>query len=130
MDWHIDDVLYDPAQVEVVFTIDNSSDCKTMWEKEIILSSTNKGQVKRSTHEQKQVEIVETEPNSAIILQAGGVRHCVSSLKYERRSIIKCVFTRPHSKFLSNNHVNQFASTSQGKGKGIRKKKRVKRNKQ
>ena len=31
MAWHVDDVLYDPPQVEIVLTLENNSDCKTMW---------------------------------------------------------------------------------------------------
>ena len=31
MEWHIDDVLYNPEQIEVVYTVDNTSDCSTLW---------------------------------------------------------------------------------------------------
>jgi hypothetical protein len=31
MAWHRDDVLYDPPQIEIVYTVENTSDCATMW---------------------------------------------------------------------------------------------------
>ena len=31
MGWHIDDIIYHPEQIEVVFTLENTSDCCTMW---------------------------------------------------------------------------------------------------
>ena len=32
MDWHVDDILFSPEQVEVIFTVENTSDCVTKWE--------------------------------------------------------------------------------------------------
>lgn len=85
MAWHSDDILYcDPPQVEVVWTLENSSDCQTMWK-------TESGQVKS----------VETEKNSVIILRAGGPEHCVTSLKRGKRIIIKCVYASKNATFVS-----------------------------
>jgi hypothetical protein len=62
MQWHVDDVLTDPPQLEVVWTLQNTSDCCTMY---------------RTPDATMQVE---TDANSVLLLRAGGVRHCVSSL--------------------------------------------------
>lgn len=80
MQWHVDDVLYDPPQVEVVWTLENTSDCVTMWK----------------TTASKDVNSVESEPNSVILLKAGesGPPHCVTSLKRGRRVIVKCAFIK------------------------------------
>ena len=121
MEWHHDDVLYTPEQIEVVFTVENNSDCVTMWE-EID---------KNGTADQQQVKVklkqVETEANSAVILRAGlsGARHAVSSLKSGRRVILKFVFVREDAVFLegAEKHANQFAS-KKNKNKQGKKKKR------
>lgn len=76
MPWHVDDVLVDPPQIEIVLTLENTSDCVTLWK-------TKNG-----------IQSVETDPNSAIILRAGGSEHCVTSLKQGRRAILKCVFAQ------------------------------------
>lgn len=103
MAWHVDDVLYNPPQIEVIWTLDNDSDCKTMWKdgSEVLHS-------------------VETEPNSAILLLAGGASHCVTHLKYGSRVILKFAYVREGSTFLAG-HKNQFESSkkmSKKKGKG------------
>lgn len=103
MEWHIDDVLYDPPQVEVVWTLENTSDCRTSWKPRANTS----------------IEIVETEPNSVILLRAGGVPHAVSSLKHGKRTIIKCVYKAAEAKLLPGQLVDQFGSSSlKRKGKG------------
>ena len=84
MAWHTDDILFDPPQIEVVFTLDNNSNCKTMWKEQ--RSGTISNIVK--------LREVETEPNSALFLKAGGVEHCVSSLQRGTRTILKMVFVR------------------------------------
>lgn len=112
MEWHHDDVLYEPEQVEVVFTVENNSDCVTSWEEK-----DASGQVIK-------FEQIETQPNSAIILRAGlsGARHSVSALKSGRRVILKFVFTREDAKFLegAKNHAKLFMPK---KNKGQKKKK-------
>jgi hypothetical protein len=104
MTWHVDDVLYDPPQVEVVWTLENDSDCVTMW-KDLVAD---------------EVRSIETEPNSAILLLAGGAPHCVTSLKRGKRVILKCAFVRKDSSFRQGLHKNQF----QGKQMKKRTKKR------
>jgi len=112
MEWHHDDVLYEPEQVEVVFTVENNSDCVTSWEE-------------KDAHGQEiKLNQIETEPNSAIILRAGpsGARHSVSALKSGRRVVLKFVFIREDARFLegAENHAKQFMSK---KNKGQKKKK-------
>ena len=103
MAWHSDDILYcDPPQIEVVWTLENSSDCLTMWK-------TANGQV---------VQSVETEKNSVILLRGGGVEHCVTSLKRGKRVIIKCVYASKHATFVSQtNDAAQFEATKTSRRK-------------
>lgn len=128
MEWHKDDALYNPEQIEVVLTIENDSDCVTKWD---LCSDSNDrgskldGEDYNTPNLDKRVE-VETDPNSAIIIKAGqnGVPHFVSSLKSGRRSIIKFVFIQEGATLLDDAkyHVNQF--TSSNKQKKQRKKKK------
>lgn len=97
MAWHVDDVLYDPPQVEVVFTLENNSDCVTMWKV---------GDRHYS---------METDPNSVLLLQAGGPLHCVTSLKQGRRLILKCAYVSSHATFLQGSYTNQFPMTGNKK---------------
>ena len=112
MEWHVDDVLYSPSQVEVVLTMENNSDCITIWEEEGKSSS-------------KRVE-AETTPNSAILIKAGGVRHKVSSLKNGRRVILKFVYVQKGATLIegAEQHTQQFASSSSSSSS--RSKKRTK----
>lgn len=64
MAWHVDDVLYDPPQIEVVWTLENTSNCQTVWK-------TNEATTRS----------LETDRNSALLLRAGVTPHCVTSLK-------------------------------------------------
>ena len=82
MAWHQDDVLYDPPQVEVVFTIENTSNCATRWKR-----GPGPGDDDESS--------VETDSNSALVLAAGGPWHCVTSLKRGRRVIVKLAYVLP-----------------------------------
>lgn len=98
MEWHVDDVLYSPEQVEIVLTLENTSDCVTKWE----------------THEAGGIakrEGVETSPFSAILLKAGGARHRVSSLKNGRRVILKFVYIQVGAMLLdgAEKHIRQFS---------------------
>jgi hypothetical protein len=78
MTWHLDDIMYDPPQIEVVFTLENNSDCVTRWK-----SAAGKELA------------VETDPNSVLALEAGEVWHCVTSLKFGRRVIVKMAYVLP-----------------------------------
>ena len=102
MEWHVDDVLFDPEQTEVVLTIENSSDCATIWE-----------EGKDDANPGKRVE-VETAPNSAILIKAGGARHKVTPLKYGKRVILKFVYAREGATLIdgAEKHIKQFASSS------------------
>ncbi|KAL3913790.1 MAG: hypothetical protein SGILL_006354, partial [Bacillariaceae sp.] len=103
MAWHRDDVLYDPPQLEVVFTVENTSDCVTMWKVGDDLYSQ------------------ETHPNSLVLLRAGGPEHCVTSLKRGRRVILKCAYTMEGAKFVGEDYQNQFQEARGKKAKGKRK---------
>lgn len=104
MEWHIDDLLYNPAQVEVVLTLENNSDCCTMWK------PLNGG-----------IQSVQTTPNSGLILKSGGVEHKVSPLKIGRRVILKVAFVAKCAVILDDmvGHVSHH----NGKNK-IKKRKR------
>jgi hypothetical protein len=104
MAWHEDDVLYDPPQVEAVITLENNSDCQTLWRKPTGL-----------------IESKETDPNSVLLLKAGGPSHCVTSLKRGRRVILKCAYVANGSVFQDGVHKDQFGA-SKKKSKDRRKK--------
>ena len=87
MEWHVDDVLFDRPQVEVVFTVDNTSDCDTMWRLPV-------GEEGRDGRGGVEVRSVQTTPNSALVIRAGGVEHKVSPLGSGRRRILKMAFVR------------------------------------
>jgi len=101
MEWHADDILFEPEQAEVVLTMENNSDCVTIWE-----------EGKDDTNPGKRVE-VETSPNSAILIKAGGARHKVSPLKYGRRVILKFVYAREGATLVdgAEKHIKQFDSS-------------------
>jgi hypothetical protein len=98
MAWHVDDVLYDPPQLEVVWTLENSSDCLTMWK-------------------QPDVRSVETDRNSVLLLSAGGPSHCVTSLKQGQRTIVKCAYVQKGATYQEGAHKEQFGSTKRKKGR-------------
>lgn len=104
MSWHVDDVLYYPPQIEVIWTLENDSDCVTMWKE------TNTDRMRT----------IETEPNSVVLLLAGGASHCVTHLKRGKRIILKCAYAKKGSSYLSGLHQNQF----EGNKRRRRKKKR------
>ena len=111
MAWHVDDVLYDnEPQIEVVFTLENTSNCRTMW--------------KDVSKKEEQLMEVETDPNSILLIQAGdgGFPHCVSSLKVGKRVILKCAFVKDGSKILDNaaEVLGQFQNGVRGGGKNMK----------
>ena len=87
MEWHIDDVLYKPEQIEVVYTIDNVSDCMTMWKSQEQQQSLVNDEKQKSL-----IQSVQTTPNSVILIKAGGVMHKVSPLTVGKRTILKMAF--------------------------------------
>jgi hypothetical protein len=104
MAWHVDDVLYDPPQLEVVWTLENTSDCVTMWKEP-----------------DGSVRSVETDRNSVLLLSAGGPSHCVTSLKRGQRTIVKCAYVQKGASYQEGIQANQFGSS---KRKKVRKQKR------
>ena len=110
MEWHVDDIIYtNTKQVEVVFTLENTSDCCTMWkphDQPIQLSSSaaddgrgdddssSSNSSSSNSSNKYRIESVQTTPNSAILIKAGSVEHKVSSLSYGRRVILKMAFVR------------------------------------
>ena len=113
MDWHVDDVLYEPPQLEVVWTMENTSDCQTMWKER-----------------NGSIETVETDVNSAILLRAGGVPHAVSSLKRGKRTIVKCVYAANDATLLGDNLVDQFGAAPPSKKRTNKRRKGRKQKRQ
>jgi hypothetical protein len=104
MAWHQDDVLYDPPQIEVVYTVENSSDCVTQW----------KDQDGREL-------AVETDPNSALVLAAGGAWHCVTRLKFGRRVIVKMAYILPSARRVDPPRTGSPSTTSRTRSVARRK---------
>ncbi|VEU42798.1 unnamed protein product [Pseudo-nitzschia multistriata] len=103
MAWHKDDILYDPPQVEVVFTLENDSDCVTMW-------VPDKGEGTAGETNNDIIQSQETHPNSMLILLAGGPDHCVTSLKRGRRVILKCAYVCEGATYVGEEDLHQFGS--------------------
>ncbi len=79
MDWHrdyVDKVVRNCPQIEIVFTLENTSDSKTVW----IDDETN-----------KKNEII-TQNNSIIITQGNGALHMVTPVTIGYRTIIKIAY--------------------------------------
>ncbi|KAK1737735.1 hypothetical protein QTG54_011507 [Skeletonema marinoi] len=140
MEWHVDDVIYqNTKQIEVVFTLENTSDCCTMWRPHdqpilaAISTTTTSQQDDSITSGRKQeninnfrVESVQTTPNSAILIKAGSVEHKVSSLSYGRRVILKMAFVREGA--LMSDEMRNHVSHHNGSGSvGKRKRRKKKR---
>jgi hypothetical protein len=108
MAWHHDDVLYDPPQFEVIFTLENTSDCRTMWkiqhhDEDIGGGMSTMNDPSSSIHNE-----VETAINSILLLEAGpsGPIHCVTSLRRGRRLILKCAYIIKGSQYLFGSGSN------------------------
>jgi hypothetical protein len=128
MDWHTDDVLYRPIpQLEVIVTIENNSDCVTCWRPQ---RAIDEGSIER----------VETEPGSVLLLQAGGVPHCVTPLSRGRRVILKCAYILddalhseghvPKTEFYPQDMVPQFLAPTKKIFQKRKKKHKSQSNKQ
>jgi hypothetical protein len=98
MAWHVDDVHYDPPQLEVVWTLENTSDCVTMWKQP-----------------DGSVRSVETDRNSVLLLSAGGPSHCVTSLKRGERTIVKCAYVQKDASYQEGIQMDQFGSSKRKK---------------
>ena len=123
MAWHRDDILYDPPQLEVVFTLENNSDCVTMWK----LESENANDDFKIKPDEK-VKSQETHPNSLLLLAAGGPNHCVTSLKRGRRVILKCAYVYEGARYIGEQDHYQFGKPNSKKmSKNKRRKGKIKR---
>ena len=102
MGWHQDDTLYVEPQVEVVLTLENTSDSETEWI-----------DARGERHAQW------TAPNSALIVSAGdeGPLHRVTPLRRGERTILKLCYTSTDEKCDDfDSHINSFPSAKQSKG--------------
>lgn len=118
MEWHIDDILYRPEQIEVVLTLENTSDCCTMWrphDRPLMIEESGNNAMKYD------VESAQTTPNSALILKAGGVEHKVSPLKTGKRTILKMAFVREGG--VMDEGMEEHASHHRGGDDQMKKKK-------
>lgn len=88
MRWHSDLKLYTKPQYELVFTIKNDSDSKTVWKKD---------------NKQKYIR---TEPNSLIIVRADAAEHKVTPLTYGERSILKFIYA-PENSTVNDEKIKQ-----------------------
>ena len=115
MEWHIDDILFQPEQIEVVLTLENTSDCWTMWRPRDKPIPTNNVD---GCNEQNKYDIqsTQTTPNSALILKAGGVEHKVSPLRVGKRTILKMAFVRERA--VMNADMEEHASQQHQKRDG------------
>lgn len=119
MEWHIDDVLYEPEQIEVVLTLENDSDCCTMW-KPHDLPITDGNSNERVERQSYGIQSVQTTPNSALILKAGGVEHKVSPLKAigTKRTIVKMAFVRKNATMKAGMEEHASSAVVGGSRKG------------
>ena len=107
MEWHVDDLLYEEPQCEMVLVLDNTSDSVT----EFVDAS---GELHSEW----------TPPNSALLVRAGGARHRVQPLKRGERTILKmvwCVEDAPRLEANFHTHLDSMP--------GLRKKQRPKQEK-
>mmetsp|Transcript_63977 Transcript_63977/g.164683 ORF Transcript_63977/g.164683 Transcript_63977/m.164683 type:complete len:148 (+) Transcript_63977:239-682(+) len=77
MQWHADVPLMQPPQLELVYTIENSSDSVTRW-------ATSHLDVLRG-----HVDARWTAPNSGLLVCAGGPVHMVSEVSHGHRAVAK-----------------------------------------
>lgn len=98
MDWHVDDVLYSPAQIEVIWCFRNTSNCETLYRR----------------GDSNQIHGVRTEDNSAILIQAGGPMHAVTTVTRGERVIVKLAYVdASKSRFAPDSTTKeQFPSTT------------------
>ena len=75
MEWHVDDLLYDEPQCELVLVLDNTSDSETEF-----------------VDGEGTLHAEWTPPNSALLVRAGGARHRVQPLRRGERTILKMVW--------------------------------------
>ena len=101
MPLHRDESMFVEPQVEIVFTVINSSDSHTEWK----LPS---GALVREW----------TEPNSMLVIEAEGAEHQVTRLQRGERTIIKCVYTSTDETTAAFDEILQGMSSSSGSPTG------------
>lgn len=126
MEWHIDDILYNPPQIEIVLTLENNSDCCTIWRPhdKLIRNDSNDSIDDQNTRKYD-VQSTQTTPNSALILKAGGVEHKVSPLTTGKRTILKMAFVREGATMVSGmeGHTTHHHEKKRQKNKDGQRKK-------
>lgn len=107
MDWHSDDALYEPAQYEVVWTVENTSDSVTEWEEEVEVGDGEGDVCRRIVVVTRSVR---TEPGSALVFRAGTTtRHRVLPSTRGERVIIKALYTT-ETRVKTENFADALAS--------------------
>ena len=95
MDWHTDDLLTTPAQLECIFTVENTADSFTQWR-----------------DPERGFESMWTTPNSMLVVRAGadGPQHRVTPVRRGGRTILKLVFAPPSAQPTDDfyEHINSF----------------------
>ncbi len=95
MDWHTDDLLTTPAQLECIFTVENTADSFTQWR------DLERG-----------FESMWTTPNSLLVVRAGadGPQHRVTPVRRGGRTILKLVFAPPSAQPTDDfyEHIDSF----------------------
>ena len=84
MDWHKDTSLFNPDCLEVVFTTENNSDMKFLW------------------NENGKVMSITPKPNTMVIVKPNSVIHSVSPANVGTRKILKFIIQRVNSKPTNN----------------------------
>ena len=81
MGWHIDTSLFKPDCLEVVLTIENTSDSKFLWREDYSLKSKN----------------IKPKSNTLAIVTPSTISHSVSSVNNGYRTILKFIIEHPES---------------------------------
>ena len=80
MRWHTDTLLYEKPQYEAIYTINNQSGSMTQWQ-----------------GEDGEMNELWTEPNSLLVVKAGGYKHRVTPMVSGEREILKLIYTPTHN---------------------------------
>ena len=127
MSWHVDDELYNPSQIEIVFTVDNTSDCTTMWKIQQRKQKQKNYANDCNDSNDFTIQSQDTDPNSVLLIQAGGPLHCVTSLKRGKRTILKCAYRTLDATFRQDMYTQQFDGNG-GSGGSTKNKKKQRKN--
>mmetsp|Transcript_62415 Transcript_62415/g.115878 ORF Transcript_62415/g.115878 Transcript_62415/m.115878 type:complete len:316 (-) Transcript_62415:27-974(-) len=97
MAWHQDIRLTKPPQLELVYTIENSSDSVTRWAAGYL-----------ELHHQK-VQEIWTAPNSGLLVVGEGALHMVTAPSFGHRAILKALFLQgPRSLCERSEHWDDY----------------------